>query len=181
MQWITCYARAKTGDLNQRSAHFYRDLTPCIYDRGRLFVAPADTERVFALDASSGMVLWETSLAKDVVHLLGVAGDNLWASGDKLWWINAATGKVSFWPEGPRPRAGGRGTLAGDKVYFPTQASIHVFDQRTGREQQEIRLTPERQTTGGNLVAAGEYLLIATSNELVVLSRNSPGTVVAKP
>jgi outer membrane protein assembly factor BamB len=181
VQWITCYPRAKTGDLNQRSAHFYRDLTPCVFDRGRLFVAPSDTERVFALDAATGLMLWETSLAKDVVHLLGVAGDNLWASGDKLWWINAATGKVGFWPEGPAPKGWGRGTLAGDEVYFPTQTTIHVFDQRSCRKQREIELTEERHATGGNLVAAGDYLVIATSNELIVLSRDSQGTPAVKP
>jgi len=167
--------------LNQRSAHFYRDLTPCVYDRGRLFVAPSDTERVFALDASTGLMLWETSLAKDVVHLLGVAGDNLWASGEKLWWINASTGKVAFWPEGPTPRGWGRGTLAGDKVYFPTQTAIHVFDQRSGRKESEIELSQDRGV-GGNLVAAGDYLLIATSHELIVLSRDSPNkTLAVKP
>jgi len=115
------------------------------------------------------------------VHLLGVAGDNLWASGEKLWWINAVTGKVGFWPEGPSPKGWGRGTLAGDKVFFPTQTSIHVFDQRSGHKEREIELTAERRATGGNLVAAGDYLVIATSNELIVLSRDSPGTLAVKP
>ena len=126
----------KKGDLNLRATHFYRDLTPCLYDRGRLIVAPADSESVLAYDAATGLLLWETSLAKDVVHLLGVGGDALWASGEKLWHINVATGKVSYpWPEGPTPKGFGRGVLAGGKVYWPTVSAIHVFDQRTGQEQ----------------------------------------------
>jgi len=167
--WIVRYPRAKKGDLNQRATHFYRDLTPCLYDRGRLIVAPADSESVLAYDAATGLLLWETSLAKDVVHLLGVGGEALWASGEKLWRINVATGKVSYpWPEGPTPKGFGRGVLAGSKVYWPTAQSIRVFDQHTGLEQAPIELEP-RGIASGNLLAAGEILLIAGSERLTAL------------
>lgn len=168
-QWIVRYPRAKKGDLNQRATHFYRDLTPCLYDRGRLIVAPADSESVLAYDAATGLLLWETSLAKDVVHLLGVGGDALWASGEKLWHINVATGKVSYpWPEGPTPKGFGRGVLAGGKVYWPTVRAIHVFDQRSGQEQAPIQLEA-RGIESGNLIAAGEVLLIASTDRITAL------------
>ena len=107
VQWITCYPRAKTGDLNQRSAHFYRDLTPCVFDRGRLFVAPSDTERVFALDAATGLMLWETSLAKDVVHLLGRRGRQF--VGQRRQAVVDQRGDRQgglLGPRAPRPRVG---------------------------------------------------------------------------
>ncbi len=139
----------KKGDLNQRATHFYRDLTPCLYDRGRLIVAPADSDSILAYDAATGLLLWETGLAKDVVHLLGVGGDALWASGEKLWHINVATGKVSYpWPEGPTPKGFGRGVLAGGKVYWPTVREIHVFDQRSGQEHAPIQLEAPRPSLG---------------------------------
>jgi hypothetical protein len=167
--WIAHYARAKKGDLNSRAAHFYRDLTPCIYDRGRVLVAPSDCESIFALDAMTGLLLWETNLPRDVVHLLGVAGDTLWASGDKLWQINVGAGKVGFpWPEGPTPKGQGRGVLAGNAVYFPTSTTIHVFNQQTGLEESQIDLRT-LNLTGGNLVAAGESLLIAGADRLAWL------------
>ncbi len=167
--WIARYGRAKKGDLNQRATHFYRDLTPCVYHRGRLIVAPSDSESILAFDAATGLLLWETSLAKDVVHLLGIAGENLWASGEKLWRINIDTGKVRYpWPEGPAPKGLGRGTLDGSKVYFPTAQAIHVFDQQTGLEESRIELAA-RGIGAGNLVAAGEILLIAGSEQLTAL------------
>ncbi|HEY4309889.1 MAG TPA: PQQ-binding-like beta-propeller repeat protein [Pirellulales bacterium] len=167
--WIVRYPRAKKGDLNQRATHFYRDLTPCLYDRGRLIVAPADSESILAYDAATGLLLWETNLANDVVHLLGVGGDALWASGEKLWRINVMTGKVSYpWPEGPTPKGFGRGVLAGGKVYWPTVQAIHVFDQRTGQEQAPVMLEA-RGIHSGNLVAAGEVLVIASSDRLTAL------------
>jgi len=168
-RWIVRYARAKRGDLNQRATHFYRDLNPCLYDRGRVIVAPADSESILAYDAATGLLLWETNLAKDVIHLLGVGGDALWASGEKLWRIDLASGKVNYpWPEGPTPKGFGRGMLAGSKVYWPTVQSIRVFDQRTGQEHAPIELET-RGVPSGNLIPAGEILLIAGSERLTAL------------
>ena len=39
-------------------AHWQRDLNPCLFDHGRLYVAPADSPRVYALDAATGQILW---------------------------------------------------------------------------------------------------------------------------
>ena len=44
--------------------------------------AAADSRRILAFDAATGQILWQTgSEVEDVVHLLGVAGDRLIASG----------------------------------------------------------------------------------------------------
>ena len=77
-----------------------RDLNPCLFDHGRLYVAPADSPRVYAFDAATGQILWPGRRSEratgnpvqdpldDVVHLLGVRGDCLIASGYRLYWIN---------------------------------------------------------------------------------------------
>jgi outer membrane protein assembly factor BamB len=174
--WIAKYPRAKSGDLARPAAHFYRDLTPCVYDRGRVFVAPADADRIFALDAGSGRALWEAPHADDVVQLLGVGAGRLLASGDRLWWIDAENGKVvHVWPEQGSPRGFGRGLLAGKNVYWPTRSAINVFDQRTGAavDLMELRRRlPEGQdASGGNLVAGAGVLVIATPTRLQAFSR----------
>ena len=76
--------QVKTIEVNDRAKHLYRDLTPCLYDRGVVYVAPADCREILAIDASTGMLLWPFEHAEDAVHLLGVGGGNLLASGDKL-------------------------------------------------------------------------------------------------
>ena len=41
-------------------------------------VAPSDSDRIFALEATSGNLLWETDLPRgslDAVHLLGISDD----------------------------------------------------------------------------------------------------------
>ena len=87
-------------ELPDAADHFYRDLNPCVYSRGNVFIAPTDYEGILALDAPSGQLLWASDRTRDVVHLLGVGGGNLIASGRRLWWLNVDTGKVSyFWPD----------------------------------------------------------------------------------
>jgi outer membrane protein assembly factor BamB len=187
IKWVTLYQRATTGDLTQRAAHFYRDLTPCIYDGGRLFVAPSDSEFVLGLDAATGLLLWRsggrnTANPGDAVHLLGVGGGNLLASGDKLWWIQAATGKIArvVWPDGRFPpstdassRGFGRGALVGDKVYWPTRQRIYVFDQGNGAEARQPIELSTRDAQGGNLLVAGGHLFIITSDRIMAFEQQS--------
>jgi outer membrane protein assembly factor BamB len=186
--WVVTYPRAPApaSDSSRVEPHWFRDLTPCLAWRDLLFVAPADCEQLFALDAASGELVWEMprGLAGDAVHLLGVQADVLVVSGDSLYWIDARTGRLLAQfprtsPRGPAqaaaaPRGFGRGVLAGSHVWFPTRESICVFDaapQHSGfgyepRLAREIPLLP-RGVTGGNLVIAGGVLLIATGDRLV--------------
>lgn len=178
IRWITLYPRAKSGDLNRRATHFYRDLTPCVYEAGRLFVAPSDSPLVLALDAPTGLLLWETQFADDAVHLLGVGGGNLIASGEKLRWINAATGKiVNLWPDGPTPKGFGRGALVEDKVVFPERTALHVFSQQTGEKLRTIELTTRDprggQVTAGNLLVADDALVVTTNDSILVLNEGT--------
>ena len=171
LQWATLYNRAKKASpdgQDRRTAHYYRDLNPCVYDRGKLLVAPTDCDAIFALDAGTGELLWETRLAEDVVHLLGVGSGNLLASGDALWWIDADGGKVlKRWPD-TSPLGHGRGTLLGDEVVWPTNGELFVFHTAVSDRpppRAPIKLS-ERHAAGGNVVAAGGLLLIASPDKL---------------
>ncbi|HEV3138518.1 MAG TPA: PQQ-binding-like beta-propeller repeat protein, partial [Pirellulales bacterium] len=178
MQWASLYPRAKKAGpdgQDKRTAHFYRDLNPCIYYRGMLLVAPADCESLFALDAGSGEMTWETQLPEDVVYLLGVGHGNLLASGDSLWWIDAERGKVvKHWPDAT-PLGYGRGILMGDQVVWPSRDALYVFDQEVSPRQtaprDPIPLSTDREVAGGNLVASGRRLLIATPDKLFALEQ----------
>ena len=60
-----------------------------MYAEGRLFVAPADADRLFALNAATGRQLWE-SKPVEVQHLFGVAQDRLiFTTGSKPRGIRA--------------------------------------------------------------------------------------------
>jgi outer membrane protein assembly factor BamB len=179
VKWITLYPRAtETKDLNARDAHFYRDLTPCIYYRGTLLVAPSDIENIIALDAATGMLRWISAPGlPTAVHLLGVGGGNLWCSGDQIYAINVAKGLVSKMPQvqaGTARKGGcGRGVLAGNKVYWPTRGHIYVFNQQTGEPERDYSMITRHpwHQPGGNLLVAGDQLLVATHASITAYSQ----------
>lgn len=188
IRWVTLYPRARSGDLGKLAPHWQRDLTPCIYDRGTLLVAPADSPQIFGIDAATGLIVWETGeQVEDAVHLLGVAGDRLIASGRRLYWIGLNredAGRIQrVWPDSDARPGYGRGVLAGDQVLFPTREKsgskvsyrIHVFDQKTAQLKRAIDLgmRGEPAVTGGNLLVADGQLLIATGSELIALHRTA--------
>jgi outer membrane protein assembly factor BamB len=178
--WVSLYPRDRHGDLAQLAPHWQRDLNPCLVDHDTLLVAPADSPRIFALHAPTGQILWQSGSAlDDAVHLLGVAGDQLIASGRKLYWIHLSgpsRGSLSHvWPDGDAKPGYGRGVLAGNRVLWPTRQKIYVFDQKTAQPMKTIDLAPLGMT-GGNLVVAGDRLLVATASELIALGPRAAET-----
>ncbi len=169
--WLTRYRRAKLLSSADQS-HLYRDLNPCVYDRGNLYVAPTDVQGIYSFDASTGRMLWESVGAHDAVHLLGVAHDCLIASGRRLYWLKADGGKeVNAFPDQLTVQGYGRGALVGDQVYWPTRGDIRIFPQAMGAERK--REVPDPiPVDGGNLIVAGDYLLIATPKKLVAYATN---------
>ena len=187
IQWLTTYPRLSPNrrDPDQDDRYLFRDLNPCVLYRDMVFVAPADCDRVFALDAITGHPLWVTppDQVADAVHVLGIGADHLLVSGDCLYWLDVYRGQlVGQFPQPcralpgharPSPRGLGRGVLAGSHVYWPTQETIFVLEQQTLRTQRgwepvlvrEIPLRP-RGVCGGNLVIANGILLLATADRL---------------
>ncbi|MGD0900016.1 MAG: PQQ-binding-like beta-propeller repeat protein [Thermoguttaceae bacterium] len=171
--WVSLYPRQRRGNLARLAPHWQRDLNPCLVHYDTLLVAPADSPRILALDARTGQILWQSGAdVEDVVHLLGVAGEELIAAGRKLYWIHLGgpnRGQIAHvWPDGPERPGYGRGVLAGDSVLWPARNKVYVFDQKTAEPTRAIDLAP-LGLTGGNLVVAGDRLLVATATELVAL------------
>ncbi len=184
--WVTLYPRVRNGSLIRLEPHWQRDLNPCLFDRGKLYVAPADCRQVLAMEAATGQILWPGTRAgqpvdsrvqdplDDVVHLLGVAGDCLIAGGHRLYWINLGgerPGQIAhIWPEGSEKLGFGRGLVTGDSVLFPTREKIYIFDSKTARMKKAIDLAA-LGAQGGNLLVADGRLLIATATEIIALRR----------
>jgi outer membrane protein assembly factor BamB len=177
LRWVSLYPRRLHGDLASPAAHWQRDLNPCLYHQGTLYVAPADSPRIFAIDALSGMILWQSGdQTEDALDLLGATDDYLIAGGNKLYWIGLKDedrGRVKHvWPEGNDKPGFGRGIIAGGCVLWPTREQILAFDLKTAQPRKAIDLLP-RGARGGNLLATELGLLIATDNELIALGKTA--------
>ncbi|MBN2216982.1 MAG: PQQ-binding-like beta-propeller repeat protein [Pirellulales bacterium] len=173
VQWISLYPRRRRIDLGNLAAHWGRSLNPCLYHRGLVVAAPCDSRRIFGLDALTGQILWQTgSQVEDVVHLLGVAGEQLVACGRRVYWIGLNRenqGAIRHvWPQGDGLRLQGRGVLADGLVYIPADDRVYVLDQDSGELKDVIELAA-RGVEGGNLLVVDRRLLVATDRELVVL------------
>jgi outer membrane protein assembly factor BamB len=177
VRWIRRYAHEPLAtDAEARTVRAPRDLNPCVFHRGILYVAPGDFRGVVALSADTGEMQWTNSLAEDAVHLLGIAHERLITSGDRLWWIDVVDGHADFcWPESAKSgvRGFGRGAIVGDEIYWPTRDTIHILRADPGgptRETQEPIRLHAHGAVGGNLVVAAERLLIAGSDRLFGLT-----------
>ncbi len=181
LHWLTVYPRRELLDLNKPKGFYYRDLNPCVCAGGLVFVAPADTPDLLALQAETGKVLWSLQMP-DVTHLLGVAGNRLVASGRRLHWVTfdpsrpTQPGRIQTTSSGHGSEIGyGRGQLVGRVLYWPTRDQVQIYDSSTGVRVSNIDL---RRDLGlgerpGNLLVAGGYLIVAGPDRLMALSQYS--------
>jgi outer membrane protein assembly factor BamB len=171
-----------------------RDLAPCVFARGKLYVAPADCETLYCLDPLTGRVIWKRDRL-DAVHLLGVGQGRLifttWrnpqqgalyagglravgaddGSDDDGWMLpDDGGGLVPF----------GRGLLVGDLVLWPTVRRpfgedakrptagrpFGVFAIRQFDGKQPDNPTLLHRIPSGNLVWANGCLLVADRTTL---------------
>jgi outer membrane protein assembly factor BamB len=162
-----------------------RDLAPPVYDGGRLFVAPADYDRLLCLDAATGRTIWERDKIPEVVHLLGVTeGLLVFTTIDGLRGVHASTG-ADKWssPDAGRLHSFGRGLILGNLVFWPISGSgsnkppqkrgvpakLCVLDAGEGQVSQSLNLPTRRlEHAWGNLAYADGLLAVTDRNSLTV-------------
>jgi outer membrane protein assembly factor BamB len=193
-EWLVSYSRPASAQAYPRPDRFrYRDLTPCIVSGGLVYCAPQDTPEVFALDTTSGDLVWSTddNQAADAIHMLGVHEDCLILSGDRLVWLDRLNGQVrGRFPAGttpgtanglPNPRGLGRGQIAGGRVFWPVAGEIFVFPANLRSGPQQVDRPPiserivvgTRGTEGGNLLFSDGWMFITSPSWLMAFEVNS--------
>ena len=138
-----------------------RDLTPCLFVDGRVFAAPADSDRLLCLDAVTGRMLWQRPRMA-VMHLLGTASGRLiFATATGLQAVAEKDGS-DIWiaPDAGELPPMGRGLLLGDLVLWPTTRGVLLVRQDTGRLAEDpafLQAVPKGNLAFGNgcLVVTG--------------------------
>jgi len=158
--WAVRYS-VPQPEMPEKPAGSVRELCPCVFHLGRLFVAPADANRLLCLDGSSGQVVWERDRI-EAVHLLGVArGRLLFSERSCLRAFGVDNGLESWRFSG---EAGlGRGLMAGDDVFWPTRDAVRVLSHS---DQQQLDPTQVRQIDAGNMACADGSLVVAGAAHL---------------
>jgi outer membrane protein assembly factor BamB len=155
-----------------------RDLAPALYAEGRLYVAPADYDRLLCLDPQAGQVIWELKGAA-VVHLLGVGNGRLiFTTPWGIRAVRAAGGDdAGGWQlfsdiDYPGLPSYGRGFLAGEYIFWPTPAGVKVLNQRDGQVPFDLIPGPLslalKHLTPGHMAYAGGILAVVDNRGLKV-------------
>jgi outer membrane protein assembly factor BamB len=171
--WAVRYPRREVAEPTDEPS--LRDLCPPLCAEGRLYVAPADSDRVLCLDLTTGVSLWQRDRL-DVVHLLGVGRGRLlfttWRNPGEgrveaggLRAVDALTGRDENGWMLPDDGGGlvpfGRGLLIGDLVLWPTfrlPFGVVAVRQEDGRQPDNPTLL--HRIRSGNLVYANGILLV---------------------
>jgi outer membrane protein assembly factor BamB len=163
----------------------YRDLCPPVADGGRIYAAPADTDRLLCLDAYTGRLVWERE-GVEVIHLLGVARGRLIATfggpGRGIRGLNLRTGADSGpngWTLHDDGGAGtfGRGLVTEEAIVWPTRRGLYFLDPADGTMLRSpipgpsvtfrgVALPTETPLPFGNLCYADGVLLVSTATEV---------------
>lgn len=130
---------------------------------GRVVFLPHDSDRLHCLDATDGSPLWQSSLMKSPKYLLGVCDGMAIVAGDKLSFIDLATGKMVRGTS--LPEILGRPALTDKGVWFSTKGYLIRANLRTGKLDRRIAQLP-----GAKADELGALLFVR--NKLVATSAN---------
>lgn len=153
------------------------DPAPAVAFVGRVFVAPVDGERVYALDGETGALVWESGPVEGA-KVLGVSRGRLVVAvsgpvrslraldlstgsyrGSDGGWIQDTHGTLSH----------GRALVTDDAILWPSRDGLYFLDARDGRPGRGGTPNPRpglRQTPYGHLAFADGVLVVVTTNQV---------------
>ncbi|MBX9579661.1 MAG: PQQ-binding-like beta-propeller repeat protein, partial [Gemmataceae bacterium] len=171
--WAFLYPRT-----TRRSESARPDPSPAVAADGRVFVAPADADRVFALDAETGKLLWESERAEGAAIVGVTRGRVIVTTTGPVRGIRALSVRTGSYrrPDG-WVQAGtggdwlgyGRGFVTDRAVVWPSRSryGLYFLDPETG---EPIPTAPPirgpRNGLFGNVAYADGVLVVVTPTEV---------------
>jgi outer membrane protein assembly factor BamB len=151
-----------------------------VYDRGRVYCVQHDDRTLQALDARTGATLWRTSVPTTIRQIVGIRAGILAASGDQLWGIDIDTGEVRwrFGFDDPSGAASGLAFIAGRSIHWPTRGDLFEVDILSGLAVRRFPLLEAYGIEAGDLLEAGDRLLIASPRSLTAMKAERKGDPV---
>ena len=166
-QWAVTYESRREAANDVESPVECSSVLPLIH-AGIVFVAPPDSDFVFAINEATGGVLWQIPLPDQILHLLGVGDGKLIVSGTSLWGLDVESGRVCWGGpcRNPEHAGYGRGLLVNGLVLWPKRRSIEARSQRSGQPVRSPLPLSAWNESGGNLTMVNGTLTIAGPDRL---------------
>jgi outer membrane protein assembly factor BamB len=169
-QWVGWYDSRPVREGLAANAPERNLPAACLCDSGVLVAAPADSDRIFAFDAASGVPLWDVAVRGGARQPVGAHDGVLVVSGQRLLGLNLDSGK-QLWTVGfedPPGFGAGRGLLAGEFAYWPTREDLFVVHIASGTPTRRFPIKKALNLAGGgNLALSKSRLLFAGSDRIV--------------
>lgn len=153
------------------------EANPILLSEGMALVTPLNAKNLLALDASTGRRVWWAP-KETARYLLGARRGTVFISGKWACAYEVRSGKKR-WPLDPVPEVrwvpGGRGLVAEDGLFIPTDEGLKVLDPDTGEVRREYvwRTGASAVTAVGNLAATASHLVVAGEQELFGFRTNA--------
>jgi outer membrane protein assembly factor BamB len=171
-EWLSKYMGESRVESRPKRPTHRAAASPPVIAGSLVYVLPQDCDDLVVFDRWTGLEVPLPKLSqdvewRDVVHLLGRAGDWLVVSGPKNAAIRPLDGQVVMLPDSEPGRLG-RGVISGERLYLPTPTELSILDTRTWKVVESLKW-PERTAPGNALVAGplfvhmGERLDLYTS------------------
>ncbi len=175
--WAFRYPRSSKINPNRSSD----PASPVAYG-GRVFVAPTDTDRVYALDSEAGKMLWESEILEGA-QIVGVAAGRVVVTSigefHGIRGLNVENGSYHE-PDGwfhynkSAPLSHGRGFVTEERVFSPTSKGLRVYRSNDGKVCQ-FSLNDHNgspSAVSGNIIYADGMLIVVTTDRLWVYYSN---------
>jgi hypothetical protein len=158
------------------------DPTPAVAFGGRVFVAPADGDRVYALDAETGKLLWDypPDGTVDGARILGVARGRLIVAvagplpgGRGIRGLDLETGSHRTadggWVQVADLLSYGQGLVTDDLILWPTREGLYLINPESGMKNTRGGTPNPRPKLGhgfGHLAYADGVLVVVTHSQV---------------
>jgi outer membrane protein assembly factor BamB len=160
------------------------DPTPAVACDGRVFVAPADGEGIYAFDANSGRLLWESGTTENA-RILGIARRRLIVAVAgpyrSLRGLNLETGshRDGGWMRGTDLLSHGQGIVSDHAIVWPSREGLYFLNPHNGLPYGEPLTSGLRHHFGH--VAYAEGMLVVVMANQIWAYRAQNATLPARP
>ena len=178
--WAVQYSRAAHRLVE---ANRLPDPAPAVVHDGRVFVAPADADRVLALDAETGQELWESGRAEGA-QIVGVSRNRVivTTTGPVLGIRGLSVADGSYrapdgWIQANGLLGYGHGIVCDDAIIWPSRAGLLFLDPESGLpivDALRWKETARNESPFGNLAFADGWLVVVTPTEVWGYQSDSP-------
>ena len=156
---------------------------PAVAANGRVFLAPVDANRVFAVDEETGQLLWE-SVPTEGAQILGVVRNKVIVTTTGpvrgIRALSAITGSyrgADAWnPAIAQGLTYGRGLVTDGLIVWPSEGGLYFLDPDTGSNRSPLRaiLSGRRESFFGNVAYADGVLVIVTPTQVWGFKTDAP-------